>query len=251
MSSLVLQALGGSPVEKSLLTDVTLGSDPSNDLVLPGTPARQALITRSSVYRRSLILDLTGGVCPPRVNGRRIASLKVLRQLDEIRAGEHKLVFWELVVQNVTEGSRFLRQRCLVCFDHFRVGEQVILCPSCGAEHHKDDWFLLRHCTREGCAYPVRDSLIRSLSGRVRFEKLDAHSDLVTGRKTCSARMARDQGPFKDGDTFVACPNPECQAPFHAECWMRLKYCPSCNFDVGRLIEAALTPGRNSNGDSP
>src|SRR5262245_44448283 len=109
MPVLVLQQPDGTCREQPLKADadLLLGSDPVAGLVLPLSPPRQALVTRSAVYRVPLLLDLTGGAAPPAVNGRRIAGLEALRHRDEIHLGEHRLVYWELIAREVTDGAEF------------------------------------------------------------------------------------------------------------------------------------------------
>jgi Zn finger protein HypA/HybF involved in hydrogenase expression len=74
----------------------------------------------------------------------------------------------------------------------------------------------------------------------MRFEKLEEESALVRDKKICRAGSERDQGTFKQQDYVAYCP--DCQTPFHAECWLALEQCPVCQYDVAGLIRRVLDP---------
>jgi hypothetical protein len=243
---LIYQCPDGSWPERELGDRTCLGADAANDLRLPaelGVVGMHATIARSAVYQVPVLIDRAGEAAATRVNGRRVAGLKALRHRDEIRLGSARLVYWELVLRRLADDSPLVGARCLVCYDPFLGGDEVITCPRCrSADHHKECWGYLSHCARDACDYPVQEAMRRGLSRWVRFERLEEETDLIRTRKVCAAGRPRDEGGFKAGDHVSWCP--DCQSPFHAECWFVLPRCPECGHHIDGLIRAALTPGQ-------
>lgn len=41
--------------------------------------------------------------------------------------------------------------KCLICGEQSKAGQEVVICPSCEAPHHKDCFDYLGRCARYGC----------------------------------------------------------------------------------------------------
>ncbi|MFQ3535208.1 MAG: RING finger protein [Aggregatilineales bacterium] len=209
-----------------------------------GESKPQAIITRAKVYQVPVVVNLSANSCV-RVNGRRVVTLRVLRQGSRLQIGDLELTFWEMTLQDVAAGSALIRKRCPVCRLAFNVGDAVVVCPRCGVPHHKECWFEHEFCSNPGCLYPIRTTLKRLLAARgVVVEQLAANSPLVAqGARCLAGTPGIDAQPFRAGQHVVYCPNRSCNAAFHLECWVSLTNCPACNkYDVSKLLRSIFMP---------
>lgn len=243
MAVLIYRASDGSVLERDFGAELRIGTAGENEFRLPasiGVAQRHAIIARSAFFQAPVLVDLAGDAALTRVNGRRVVQIKTLRHKDVIELGQAHLEFWEVTIRQARPGSPVIGQRCLVCYDTIRAGDEVITCPRCRSPYHKNCWFYLSTCAYYGCLYPVQETLRRVLSPWMRFEKLEEESPLVRDKKTCRAGNDRDQGAFKPQEYVAYCPG--CQTPFHAECWLMLDRCPVCQYDATALIRRVLDP---------
>jgi hypothetical protein len=203
-----------------------------------------AIITRAKVYQVPLVVNLSGD-SQVRVNGRRVVSLRVLRQGSRLQIGDLEMTFWEMTLQDVAAGSALIGRRCPVCRLSYSVGDEVVICPRCGVPHHKECWFEHEFCSNPGCLYPIRTTLKRVLAAHgVLIEQIAANSPLVTQSTRCAAGTPGvDAQPFQAGQYVAYCPNRACGAAFHLECWVSMGNCPACRkYDVSKLLRSVFTP---------
>jgi hypothetical protein len=209
-----------------------------------GEGSPQAIITRSRVYQVPVVVNMSGDA-QVRVNGRRVVSLRVLRQGSHLQIGNLELTFWEMTLQDVSAGSALVSKRCPVCRLPFRSGDEVVVCPRCGVPHHKECWFEHDFCSNPGCLYPIRTTLKRLLAAHsVVVEQLAANSPLITqGTRCLAGTPGVDAYPFQAGQYVAYCPNRNCNAAFHLECWVSMGICPACNkYNVGKLLRSIFVP---------
>ena len=247
MAILIFRTSDGSILERDFTAELGIGTASENEFRLPlglKVASRHAMIARSTFFQVPVLVDLAGEAARTRVNGRRVVQLKTLRHKDVLEVGQARLEFWEVMIRNVIPGSSLIGQRCLVCFDSIRSGDQTVACPRCQSPYHKGCWFYLSTCAYYGCGYPVQETLRRVLAPWMRFEKVEEESALVRDKTICRAGNERDQGAFKQQDYVAYCP--ECQTPFHAECWLALERCTVCQYDVDSLIRRVLDPGASA-----
>ncbi|MCS6872092.1 MAG: RING finger protein [Anaerolineae bacterium] len=204
----------------------------------------QAVITRAKVYQVPLVVNLSGDA-RVRVNGRRVVTLRVLRQGSRLQIGDLEMTFWEMTLQDVAAGSVLVGKRCPVCRLAYCAGDEVVVCPRCGVPHHKECWFEHEFCSNSGCLYPIRTTLKRLLAARsIVVEQLAANSQLVSQTMRCQAGTPGiDAQPFQAGQYVIYCPNRKCNAAFHLECWVSMGNCPACHkYDVSKLLRSVFTP---------
>lgn len=243
MAVLIYRASDGSILERDFSAELRIGTASENEFQLPGgltVAPHHAIIARARFFQTPVLVDLAGDVALTRINGRRVVQLKTLHHKDMIEVGQAHLEFWEIMIRKIAPGSPIIGQRCLVCYDVIRPGDEVVACPRCQSPYHKNCWFYLSTCAYYGCGYPIQETLRRVLSPWLRFEKLEEESSLVKERKSCRAGNERDQGTFKPQEYVAYCP--DCQTPFHAECWFMLDRCPICQYDVAALLRRVLDP---------
>ncbi|PJF36747.1 MAG: hypothetical protein CUN49_03830 [Candidatus Thermofonsia Clade 1 bacterium] len=204
----------------------------------------QAVITRSKVYQVPLVVSLSGDT-RVRVNGRRVVGLRVLRHGSRLQVGNFEMTFWEMILQEVEVGSPLRNRRCPICRLAYQVGDEVIICPRCGLPHHKECWLEHEFCSNTGCLYPIRETFKRLLAAHgLVLEQLAANSPLVGQQVRCRAgRPGVDAQPFQAGQHVVYCPNKDCKAAFHLECWVSLGNCPACGkYDVSKFLRSIFIP---------
>lgn len=243
MPVLIFRAPDGVIQERQFSAGLCIGTASDNEFCLPPDlliAPHHAVIVRSEILRLPVLVDLTNGAWPTRVNGRRVVQLKTLQHYDGIELGHAQLKFWEINLQEIGSGSLLLEKKCPVDYKNFCAGDQVVACPRCQTVHHKHCWFLLSVCSLEGCGYPVQERIRRALASWVHFEKLDETSSLVKEKKLCLAGKRRDQSPFKDQEFVAYCP--ACNTPFHVVCWLALQQCPVCQYEIAGLLERILAP---------
>ncbi len=243
MAVLTYQSPDDQILEHEFIVEVNIGTGLENDFRLPGdlsVASKHAVISRSEHYQVPVLIDFAAETSQTRVNGRGVVCLKILRHRDNILLGDAKLVFWEMRVRDVTPGSLLEKKTCLVCYDMLQPGDQAVECPRCLAPHHKECWFYLTTCSYYGCGYPVQETIRRSMAPWVRFEKLEEKSELVKENIICGARNERDLTPFKQGEYIAFCP--DCETPFHTECWFGLQECQECGYNVSQLMNAVFVP---------
>lgn len=209
-----------------------------------GAGKPQAVITRARVYQVPVVVNLNQAA-PVRVNGRRVVTLRALRQGSRLQIGNLELTFWEVTLQRVAAGSPLLGKRCPVCRLNFGIGDEVVVCPRCGIPYHKECWFEQEFCPTPGCLYPIRSTLKRLLAARgIVVEQLAANSPLVVQQVRCKAGTPGiDAQPFQVGQHVVYCPNRNCNTAFHLECWVSMGNCPACGkYDVSQLLRSIFMP---------
>lgn len=244
MSILIFEVSDGSSQEYEFAKEVSIGTDNDNGVILPmelSVAPRHAIISRSELYQVPVLVNLANGTFQTRVNRRRVVRLKTLRHRDKIELGQAHLLFWEIIIRKVTLDSPILQYRCMVCYDKFRPGVQVVSCPRCQRPLHKDCWFLSPICPQHACNYPIEETMRRALAHHVQFEELDEDSKLVKEKKTCVVGNKRDQAPFNPHEHIVYCPN-KCETSFHIQCWFLLERCPTCSYNVKSLINSIFVP---------
>lgn len=245
--------------ERTFWESIRIGSDPTNDLVLPseaGVAPQHAVIMRTAVRPLHVLVDLTGR--DTRVNGRRVVSLQVLHQRDEIQLGQFVLKMWELRINQVGEGDPSLGKTCKVCMGRFVAGDQIILCPQCKTPTHRTCSFSVNKCPGYLCEYPMQERIMDALAPWVAFSRYEVEkADIIEVRGDytitmrhsglhCPAKTRRDLVPFQPGEWVAVCPSAACQAAFHLECWLMLKACPRCQYDIQRLVDRAFSRGGES-----
>lgn len=245
--------------ERPFADNLRIGSDEANDLVLPSELAvapHHAVIMRSVVGRLPIIVNLAGQ--QTRVNGRPVVSLQVLHQRDEIQLGNLSLKMWELRITVLQAGDPVIKQLCLICRRKFLAGDDVFFCPRCATPCHRDCWFATRNCPSYTCEYPVQSRIVDALSPWVTFEDYKAsESDVIEVRGdqtiilrragiSCHANTRRDLVPFQPGERIAYCPSASCRAPFHLQCWLALKACPDCQYDVQQLLSQVFFPSERA-----
>lgn len=187
-----------------------------------------------------MLIDLTKGRAPPRVNGRRVVRLRRLRHWDRLEVGQANLTFCDLMTLQVDQDPVLSKARCTVDFRPFTPGETIVRCPNCEDAHHLHCWLHIERCPRYGCSFPARDALRFALSRSMRFAALDGEDEVIKRKKKCPCRTVRDSIPFRPGERVGYCP--KCATPFHTVCWMTSERCPVCSYEVAVLIKRTLTP---------
>ena len=215
--------------------ELRIGSDRErNQLVLPaaaGVAAEHAIITRAVVGKLPVLVDLAGHSL--RVNRQTVVSLKVLHHGDKIQVGNAQLELREMQIRIMTNASY---SRCPVCTNSFELGAEIVCCPNCQAQHHKVCWFSVPRCSIFACQYPIHETVIQALSPPCNFiTKLEKSSKLVLKQKACAASQQRDVVPFQENNDVAFCPS--CEAALHLECWLNIQKCPSCRYDIKKLID--------------
>lgn len=237
MAVLIYCDAGGQTREREFSEGVRIGSDPQrNDVVLPmewGVAPEHAVIARAVLNRMPVLVDLSGG--DTWVNGRRVVRLQVLHHGDILQVGQASLTLWEVRIARLPAGSRTVGRECPVCKVEFMAGDEVIACPRCRTVHHRDCWFSIPICSFYGCEYPVHETVTSILAPWVAFEELGEQSELVKREVQCRAGNPRDQVPFQKKQRVAYCP--QCNTPFHLECWLTLTQCPVCQYGVKTLID--------------
>lgn len=234
------------------MAEIHIGSDPvNNTIILPadaGVAPRHAVILRSALNQLSLLVDLAGE--KTYVNGQEVVSIKVLRQKDRIQLGQVNLIVWEIRITALRENSPYINRSCLFCTRGLQVNDEVVICPRCETPFHRLCWFSLPNCAKDTCNYPVRDNILDSLRGRVKYE--EANVELFKAGQMCSAREPGDQIPFQLGEMVVYCPSTSCRATYHLRCWLELEHCkePACNFDYRQLLTEVFTVAESSDSHS-
>ena len=221
--------------------ELRLGSDADwSHVVLPGAAPQHALLTRSTFNQLLMVVALDGKM---RVNAHPVTRLRVLRQGDRLQMAGTTLTVAEVQITRLAVGDAAVGQKCPVSRRVLQVGDEVIACPGCGTVHEKDAWFLIERCAA-GCGYPNRQVVLDTLPVWLMVERsLDDESRLVerinNGRVIqegvhCEAGQSRDQVPFQRGQNAVFCP--DCQSPFHLECFLTLPACPVCGYDIQAML---------------
>lgn len=233
--------------------EIRIGADAEwGSVLLPAerdVAPRHAVITRSSLNRLLMVVDLAGE--KTWVNHHPVVKIRVLRQGDMLQLGRCELRVSEVQIVRLEPGDPAIGQKCPVSRRVLRAGDEVIVCPGCGAVHEKDAWFLIERCAA-GCGYPNREVIMDTLPAWVTVERsLDEESRLVeqieNGKvlrdgEFCRAGQARDQVPFQLRQNAVYCPS--CRSPFHLECFLTLPACPVCGFDIGDLVSTSFLADR-------
>jgi len=236
---------------------VQIGSDTSSDVVLSvqkGIVPKHTVILRSKVNRLPLLIDFSGG--QSRVNHQIVPRLRILRQGDELQLGNIQLTFWEVRIQTLLAGEPTIGRMCQVCTDDFRLNDEVIICPRCNTPHHRDCWFSIHLCATYGCEYPNHGTVMDALTPFVVFEReLDENSELVPAKEQngkparsgtlCKAGNPRDKVPFQEKHQVAYCPR--CKTPYHLTCFLILRYCSVCDYDVRSLLNRVFLSLEPSN----
>lgn len=187
-------------------TGIRIGSANDNDIIFsPDFSLRplHAVLVRSS--GSWVLIDKSNG--DTLVNNEKVTMLKVLEHCDKIKVGKKDMEFHEIKKQTLAKDSILIGNTCPICIKKSREGDEVIPCPRCATLYHRDCWFSIEKCT---CGYlPVP------------CERLDSYSSLVNRECSCG-RI------FKRGDTALYCP--QCQTPYHDNCWFEIKKCKTCGF---------------------
>lgn len=226
-------------------TLVRIGSDPAPDvgvevLRLPefdGLAPVHAWIYETKSPPQFVLVDWAPGYTW--VNQLPVTRLKTLNHRDHIRIGRpDKPGAVELIYQEVFLTELKEEFECPVCCKNYEEGEMVFQCPKCIDSTYCFD------CVVHGglkchCGYNFRtvvSSVLTNASIKNFFtgaaadtlviEVLDDMSSLID--KNCrvkphSLTQASLVPSFKSGDRVVYCP--ECSAPYHLDCWLRLERC--------------------------
>lgn len=243
MPILIMHTADGMLIEHEFQGELRIGAASNDDLRLidgHSIAPHHAVIARSAIYQVPILVDLTNEEAWTGVNGRRVIRLKALRHKDVIEVGGAQLEFWEMVTRSVTHGSQLDGKICPVCYTEILPGEEIIACPRCQTAHHKEHWFEIPTCSTYACGYPVQETLRRVLAPHMSFEKLTEEHKLVKEQTRCTAENSRDKVAFKDEEDVTFCP--QCNRPYHVECWLLLPQCRSCGFDITHLLQSVFTP---------
>ena len=152
--------------------DVRLGTDADwSNVILPagmGVIPRHAILSRSSMNRLLMLLDLSGD--QTWVNQHPVVKIRVLRQGDRVVMGRCALNVWEVQVRTLQPSDPAVGQKCPVSRRVLNVGDEVIACPGCGTVHERDAWFLIERCAA-GCGYPNRAVIMDTLPAWLVIER--------------------------------------------------------------------------------
>jgi hypothetical protein len=246
----------GQYQEQSFRDNIRIGSDSTNDLVLPaelGVAPLHAVIMRTVMNRQHVLVDLVGQ--QTRINGQRVVSLQVLHQRDEIQLGQTTLKMWELRIKRLSAEDSAIGRLCEMCKEEFALGDEVFFCPRCAMPTHRACWFSVDKCPTFTCEYPAQARVMDALSSRVTFARYEAREhDVIEVREDhtitlrrsgvhCPANNRTDLVPFQPGEFIAYCPSPSCRTLFHLACWLTLKTCPRCQYNVQELIDQVFSSG--------
>jgi hypothetical protein len=249
MPILIYHDRDGQYQEHFFQDSIRIGSDPTNDLVLPaeaGVAPHHTVITRTTLNRLHILVDMAGQ--RTRVNGRSVVSFQVLNQRDEIQLGSCSLKMWEMRMKRLVAGDPAVGQECKTCKGVFAPEDEVILCPRCSKPTHRTCGFFMDKCPTYLCEYPMQTRIMEVLAPWVLFERYEAKErDIIEmkedyvitlrrGGMRCPAGNRRDLVPFQPGEYLAYCPATSCRTPFHLPCWLMLQSCPRCQYDVQHLI---------------
>jgi hypothetical protein len=94
----------------------------------------------------------------------------------------------------------FTKYKCPVCNEQFKNGDDIVVCPECGAPHHRACYDELGHCCFE-----------------------DKHADGFSFDKTVASDESNDEN---SSETTVVCPNCKAENP------KELFYCQQCGMPL-------------------
>lgn len=239
--AILVHSDNGRIVQTRVVLPMALGSDRQSAVEFTagaGVLPRHAVIVRSSRFHIPVLVNLASERWRTSVQDVPVVAIKALRHGDMIRLGEVTMTYWELATHLVKPGARVVGQSCHVCHDPIEPGDKVTHCPWCDVPHHADCWLAIKTCSLYGCGYPVQENLKGAFARVIQFEEVAPESPLT--KETCRAGSERDRATFKTPETAAYCP--QCQTPFHLECWLELRECTTCSCDFAALIGQAFVP---------
>lgn len=215
---------------------ITIGSDAQNDLQLSAdldVLPKHAILTWAQAPISFVLLDLSEG--KTWVNDLPVLKMKALRHLDRIHIGKAEMTYVEIHSEILHEGSPYIGQYCMLYGNEMlKMGDEVVICR-CGAVYHRGCWFRMERCSRSGCWYPIRNFLVKRLSGKVILQKVEKDSELT--KKFCPAGQDEDKTQFQPDQEIINCP--KCFTPYHIGCLLLQETCihPGCDFPIRKLAD--------------